>query len=95
MLYLKIMSGEDLSDSDPSKNFTIISIPNGHRLLFTADKSYSSYDPHVVALIGPHAGVDTAGFEIPDNEKDVVVPLTGNAYVLSESGKTISKRSPY
>lgn len=95
MLYLKIMSDQNLADSDPQKNYIIVPIANGHRLAFVRDESYPKEDPHVVALIGPHAGCGTAFDNIPEEDKDMVVPLTGNAYVLSESGKTISSRGMY
>lgn len=95
MSYLKVMSAQDLPDSDPRKNFTLVPIGPGERLVFAADLSYPDDDPHVVALIGRWAGVDTEGFDIPKEEQDRVVALTGNAYVVSDQGKTLASRAPY
>jgi len=90
MLYLKVMSNEDLPDTDPLKDFSIIPINNTDRLVFVKDQSYPETDVHWCALIGPHAGSNQDGFDIPSHDKDRVVPLTGNAYVLNEQGKTIA-----
>lgn len=92
MPYLKIMSSEDLHDSDKRKNFTIVTIGPLDRCVFVPDMSYPADDPHVCALIGPHAGVDIEGFDIPESERDRVVALTGMTYVMSDMGKTVAMR---
>ncbi len=96
-MFLKIMSDEHhLQDSDVSKNFTLIPVPEGHRVSFMKDASYPEGDPHVVALIGPHAGLEQLGLEFfPVAERSLVLSVEGWAYVLNEEGKTIARRSSY
>jgi hypothetical protein len=80
MLYVKIMSDEDLDDTQPYKNYTIVPIANNEVMRFIAnpesgtDREYARY---VLEVHAPEGGIETH-------------ELTGNAYVMTESGKTMA-----
>ena len=80
MLYVKIMSDQDLLDTDPYKNFTIVLVENNEIMRFAqnrlggTDREYSRY---VLEVHAPEGGIETH-------------ELTGNAYVMNEAGKTIA-----
>jgi hypothetical protein len=74
------MSDQDMSDSDPHKNFTIVPVENDQVMAF---------HPHEPLL----ESADSPRFELQVHAPDGGIethPLTGNAYVLNEGGKTIA-----
>jgi hypothetical protein len=83
MLYVKIMSNQDLADTDPWHTYTIISVPDDRIMKFHRH-------PVPEGQVG-HKDGERFSLEIhhPDGS---VVPhfLTGNAYVMNEAGKTIA-----
>lgn len=74
MFLLKIMSGQNLPDNDMTKNYKMIAIGSGDRFEFY----HNQEDGLPMALISPREG------------ESYSVELTGNAYVVSETGKTVS-----
>jgi hypothetical protein len=88
MLTLKLLSGQDLPDDDPTKDFTLIQITDDEVLQFVhIGKSGvykgDEYSAEVLALIVRRDGAEQA------------YPLTGNAYVLNSNGKTVASRAAY
>jgi hypothetical protein len=85
MLYLKVMSDQDLPDSDPSHDFVLIQLGDKDQLSFERRKAAacSSADGPVV-----YAVIDSE--DSPRRE----IWLAGTAYVLNAQGKTIASRSP-
>lgn len=86
MLYVKIMSDEDLPDSDPYKNYSIVPVERNEVMLFVespqapgdAQQPRRTDEPRFALEVhAPEGGIETH-------------PLTGNAYVMTESGKTIA-----
>lgn len=76
MLYVKIMSSEDLADTDPYKNYSIVPVENDQVMQFVRNQ-----DPleskYVLLVNSPDGGDETH-------------VLNGNAYVMNEHGKTIA-----
>ena len=72
--FLKIMSGEALEDSNPFKGFQLISLGDGSKVTF--QKNEEGFD---VAIVSNPLHVD-----------DETILLDGNAYVLSNAGKTVA-----
>lgn len=84
MLYVKIMSGEDIPDTDPYKNYTIVPIQNNEVMQFVDNPLYQpptagvpTHCRYFLQVHGPEGGCETHD-------------LSGNAYVMTESGKTIA-----
>lgn len=79
MLYVKIMSSQDLPDTDQNHNYTIVPVENNEVMEFVQDQDpKTATSPRYALLVhGPDGGHETH-------------PLTGNAYVMNESGKTIA-----
>lgn len=75
MYSIKIMSGQNLPDSDVGKGFKIITVAEGQ--MFEFGNRPDTGEP-VVAVYGKGDGIDRE------------YPLTGNAYVMNENGKTIA-----
>lgn len=73
MYAIKIMSGENLADSDVGKGFKIILVDVGTPFEF--GHSESTGEPYV---------------QIWSKNSSTQYPLTGNAYVMNEDGKTIA-----
>lgn len=84
MLYVKIMSGEDLPDTDPYKHYSIIPVENNEVMQFVDNPLYVPKNGDVPTSVRYHMLVTA-----PDGSSETH-PLHGNAYVMSESGKTIS-----
>jgi hypothetical protein len=82
MLYLKLMSGQDLPDGNPSHNFTLLEIPDGGRIDFE-ETEIGSVQPAIYARV-TYA-----------DQTSKTIELTGNAYVLNSQGKTIASRAAY
>lgn len=84
MLYVKIMSGEDLPDTDAFKNYTIVPVQNNEVMQFVDNPLYTPPEDGVptqcryfLHVHGPEGGYETH-------------ELSGNAYVMNEAGKTIA-----
>lgn len=80
MLYVKIMSFEDMPDTDPNKCFSIIPVENNQTMDFDknltggTDRDYARYVLRVSS---------------PDGSEELH-ELHGNAYVMNERGVTIA-----
>lgn len=83
MLFLKIMSSEDLADSNPGKNFELHQIATGETLRFEKVTRADSGSIEVHAVITREDG----------DEQRIV--LRGNAYVMNDNGVTIASRASY
>lgn len=82
MLYLKLMSDQDMPDSEPNKDFTILTVPDEASIDFVAP-AVGSDDKFVRVIIS-----------YPDG-RTIDRHLDGNAYVLNANGKTIASRASY
>lgn len=76
MYSIKIMSGENLADSDVAKGFKMILVDEGDHFEF-------GHNTQGEPIVTVNAGKG-------DNRLGVVYPVTGNAYVMSETGKTVA-----
>ena len=76
MYSIKIMSGENLADSDVSKGFKMILVDAGDTFEF----GHNAQGEPIVA-VSVNKGDDSSHIEYP---------VTGNAYVMSETGKTVA-----
>lgn len=74
MLTVKMMSNEDLVDSDPAKGFTLIQLDRLDHVTFSKSRVRECQ----VMVIQRDSG-GTAEYD-----------LEGNVYILSESGKTVA-----
>lgn len=80
MLYVKIMGQEDISDTDQWANYTIVPVANNEVMKFRKNPAGSSSGQEsrfILEVHAPEGGIETH-------------ELTGNAYVMTESGKTIA-----
>lgn len=77
MYAIKIMSAENKPDSDVGKGFKMIMVAAGDTFEFGHDQTTG--EPQVT-VTGERAGEPTC----------TTYPVTGNCYVLSETGKTIA-----
>lgn len=84
MLYVKIMSGEDMDDTNPYKNYTIVPIQGHEVMQFVANPNF-----HTMPEDGPQISRYQLLVHGPDGGNETH-DLSGNAYVMTESGKTIS-----
>lgn len=75
--YVKLMSSQNLPDDSPYKNYTIHVVATGGRVSFVTGENDEAFCVIEDAISG-------------NSEKH---QLHGNAYVLSESGKTIATRA--
>jgi hypothetical protein len=83
MLYVKIMSGEGRPDADPFSNYAIIPVANNESIRFISNVVPDGQE-------GNHDG-ERFTLEVQTPEGGVKHhPLTGNAYVMNEVGKTIA-----
>lgn len=80
MLFLKIMSDQDLADSNPGKNFAVHQIAPGEALHFEKVTRADSGSSDVHAVIARE-----------DEQQRII--LSGNAYVMNENGVTIASRA--
>ena len=83
MLYVKIMSSQDLADVDPWHGYEIVPVSNNETLKF---RPVLVPDGQVGNLPGERFALEITG---PDGETHSRY-LTGNAYVMNEAGKTIA-----
>lgn len=84
MLYVKIMSAEDIPDTDPYKNYAIIPVENNQTMHFVKNPDWQPM---------PEGAPDMHRFELhvsnPDGSWETHYML-GNAYVMNERGQTIA-----
>lgn len=80
MLYVKIMSDEDLSDENSNKNFTLLQVDSISALHFrkVIDDPLLQY-PYELEIRATDDRALTTSYA-----------LMGNVYVMNESGKTIA-----
>lgn len=76
MLILKLMGPEDLADDHPAKTFRLVQIKDDTHVEFIPSVAYE--------------GVNFIARTINSQGDVGELPLDGNAYVMSESGKTIA-----
>lgn len=81
MLYVKIMSDQDMADVDPYKHYTIVPVANNEVMRFCENEDWDKATPpfprFCLEVHAPEGGIEKHA-------------LFGNAYVMSESGKTIA-----
>lgn len=83
MLFVKMMSGEDLPDTHAHKGYSILQVTDLESIRFFREKqSPESGDFN-------EAHPYTMSIEREDETKQMFA-LSGNVYILSESGKTIA-----
>lgn len=105
MMYLKLMEGTQLSDSDVSHNFKLVPIGPRDTLDFVevARQVHPINDINSLKCSQPVGMVKEVEARVTrdacarrEGAAEVeTYTLTGNAYVLSESGKTIAHRACY
>lgn len=87
MLYIKMMSSEDLPDDDPHKNFI---------LLTAGDKDIVSF-----GVLNKNEGEPEPETEYNTNTVFITrygepafesYPMKGNVYIMNQNGKTIASR---
>ena len=84
MLYVKIMSDQDSPDTDPCKHYMIVPVENDQVMRFCENAEGS----------GPDIPRYMLEVHSPDGSHEGH-PLTGNAYVMNEAGKTIASHGCY
>lgn len=86
MLYVKIMSGEPMEDTNPYKGFRIIPVGNDRTIQFTENPFWRG-----IGLTSDCPTVERFQLHVvsPEGSSETYA-LSGNAYVLSENGKTIA-----
>lgn len=92
MLYVKIMSSQDLPDADPWKNYSIIPVEGTSRIVF-GETGAEICPEDVVGMIANPEAINPLRYSMRVTTVDgeyQVYALTGNAYVMNEAGKTIA-----
>lgn len=87
MLYVKIMSGEDLPDTDPHKNYTVVPVQNNEVMQFVRNQESLVWES------GSREGPVPCRYQLEVHAPEGGIEwhdLSGNAYVMNESGKTIA-----
>ncbi len=85
MLFIKIMSAQDLPDTDPCKNFHLITVGDNDRIQVgycDAKQADLSEDDKKMLFVMRHGA---PGFESYER--------TGNTYIMNAQGKTIANHS--
>lgn len=88
MLYLKLMSGQTIADSDACHNYTLVPLLDTDDLTFETQQVDN----------GPQCPCSTVVWARIRNhvsERMREIALTGNAYVMNENGKTIASHASY
>lgn len=92
MLYVKIMSGEDMDDTNPYKNYTIVPVERNEVMQFVDNPEWLVRESHLVDEV-PKVEPKISRYQLlvhgPDGGNETH-DLSGNAYVMTESGKTIA-----
>jgi len=87
MLYVKIMSGEKIPDTSPYKGYKVVTVQNDQNIQF-----YTNPDIERLGAL-PEGAPSIAHFLMSVTKSDGSeenYELFGNAYVMTESGKTIA-----
>jgi hypothetical protein len=92
MLYLKVMSGENLRDDNSLKNFRIYTVRPDQELRFELNEKYG--EPGETRFF---AEISTILPACPHETRQLesVISLTGTAYLLNEAGRTIASHDAY
>lgn len=91
MLYVKIMSGEDMSDTDPHKNFLIVPVERCEVMQFVDNPEWLVRESRTKQQTAPEPTICRYQLQVHAPEGGIEThDLSGNAYVMSESGKTIA-----
>lgn len=95
MLFVKLMSDEPMTDTDPFKHYIIVPVQPSEVLRFCDNPEYvpvaipgSATSPAI-----PASPPDVCRFMLEVHSAEGGIeshPMTGNAYVMSQTGKTIS-----
>ncbi len=85
MLYVKIMSDQDLPDTNPWHTYSIITVADRQKIQFVQNNVPEGQ-------VGNYPGMR---YSLIITDKDGIsnceeYPLTGNVYILNEAGKTIA-----
>lgn len=89
MLYVKIMSAEALEDTNPYKHFQIVPIDNKATIQFVDNPFY--VPPGSVGTCSESPTMERFRLVVTSPEgSSETYALFGNAYVMSENGKTIA-----
>lgn len=89
MLFLKLMTGKDMADSDPNHDFKLVTIGDRDQLEFVRREEGTPPGVEDNAYGGVIAWVTRA------EGSTEVYDLMGNAYVLNAQGKTIASHASY
>ncbi len=93
MLYVKIMSGEPMEDSSPYKGFRIIPVENNRTIQFCENPFWNGLGQSK-SVNDPCPTIERYQLHVTSPEgSSETYALSGNAYVLSENGKTIASHS--
>lgn len=84
MMYVKIMSGEDLPDGSSSKGFLLVACES---VVFRRRAGGLGDSPDTSYAVAEITCADRSGEETITTTQSI--DMTGNAYVLGESGKTL------
>lgn len=82
MMYVKMMSGENLSDTDPYKRFELLNIGDKDRLAIKLQEYVDGSSSHAILVIFYENG-ETENF-----------CMDGNVYIMNQNGKTIAHYAP-
>jgi hypothetical protein len=83
--YIKVMSFQNLPDSDPNKDFKMLTLADGDDFAFITKDLYRA---------GCSAKETTLQVKRAGSDEWENVEMTGNVYVMNAAGKTIASRSP-
>ena len=89
MLYLKLMSAQNIADSDPAKNFVLVPLSDTTELTFRTDRAQRDSSEGAPATVVCAVLYDRAADSVSE------IQLSGNAYVMNENGKTIASHASY
>lgn len=82
MMYIKLMSDENLADTDATKRFAMITVGDKDKVDFKYQE-YLDKPPEPVLVITEESGDTTPYF------------MEGNVYIMNQNGKTIAHYSPF
>ena len=82
--YVKMMGGDDLPDTHPSKGFSLLTLREGEKVTFRkANKDDGS--PNGASVENGHVMVH----DLANGDRETY-DLAGNVYVMNDAGKTIA-----
>jgi hypothetical protein len=92
MLYLKVMSDEKLSNDNSLKNFRVYTIRPDQELRFELNGKYG--EPGETRFVAEISTIPP-GSPHESRQLELVIALTGTAYLLNEAGRTIASHDAY